>query len=429
MSLPLLLALPWLAVCAAIALRFRPPPHLPDVDPGAATGRDPGKGDGDRLPSGGDALPSGGKEEGRASRDAEGGNRPPPPLVSIVVPARDEADVIERCLTSLARSRHPSFEVIVVDDRSRDRTGELARGVEPGNARRVLVLEGKPLPDEWLGKPWACWQGYQEARGELLLFIDADTRHGPELLARAVRALDEAGAGALSAGGRQVMEHWWEKVVLPQVFTLISIRFPDPGRPVEEGRCRDALATGQFILVRREAYEASGGHRAVRGEVVEDLQLARALCRSGARLVFRDAGDDLATRMYRSFGQMLQGWTKNLAIGTLQTLPRGTGRWALPGGFLLGIALWLLPPLALGAGIAGAAPGPVTVWAGAVVAVSTLFWGAASARTGVNPLYGLLYPVGSALTSMIFARSVLRGGRVEWKGRTYRLDGDRFWNG
>ena len=385
MTLPLLLALPWLALCLGVALSVRLPRPVPPAGMG-------------------------------------GSDREELPPVSVIVPARDEEDVIGRCVESLVASRYPRFEVLVVDDRSGDRTGDLARAAGPGNADRFAVLDGEPLPEGWLGKPWACWQGFLEARGEILLFTDADTRHGPDLLERAVRALDQDRAGALSLMGRQLLETWWEKLVQPQVFTMIVGRFPDGRKPVEPGRCASAIANGQYILVRRGAYEDVGGHRAVRGEVVEDLQLARTLCSGGHRLTLRMAEDGLATRMYRTFPQMVEGWSKNLAIGTLQTLPAGVGRWALAGAFLAGVGLWLVPPGALAAGALSLAGPAVTAWAAAVSAVSALFWGAVSARMGVTPLWGLLYPVGSAIAGTIYARSALRGGRVEWKGRTYVVD-------
>ncbi len=392
MILPLLLSLPWLLLFVGFAAWQRRPRPLPEAGTGWP-------GDGAR------------------------------PLVSVIVPARNEADVIRTCVGSLVGSRYPAFEVIVVDDRSEDRTGEIAREAGAGNARRLVVLDGEPLPAGWLGKPWACRQGHREARGDLLLFTDADTRHGPELLERAVAALERDGADALSAVGRQLMETWWEKLVLPQVFALILARFPRLRDPIEPGRCGRAIASGQFVLVRRDAYEGVGGHEAVRGEVVEDLQLARALCRGGHRLTIREAGEALATRMYRSFPHMVEGWTKNLAVGSMQSLPPGARIWALPLGFLTGVALWLAPPAVLVAGLAGLLPDGATVWGTSVYLASAFFWAALSREMRVGSAWGLLYPVGSAITSGIFARSALRGRRVEWKGRTYEVDRDRMWRG
>ncbi|MDX1566209.1 MAG: glycosyltransferase family A protein, partial [Longimicrobiales bacterium] len=183
------------------------------------------------------------------------------PFVSVIVPARNEAANIETCLLHLTASRYPDFEILVVDDRSDDETGALARAVDPGAARRLEVLDGEPLPAGGLGKPWACWQGYEEASGELLLFTDADTRHAPDLLERSVRGMDEDDAAAVTLMARQLMESFWEKVIQPQLFAMLVMRFSRPDRVLETGRCRDAVANGQFILVKRDAYESIDGHR------------------------------------------------------------------------------------------------------------------------------------------------------------------------
>lgn len=390
MTLPLLASLPWVLVVLYGALRVRLPRPLPAAEEGAA------------------------------------------PLVSVVVPARNEERSLGTCLRSLARSRYGRFEVVVVDDRSDDRTAEVARTVaeerEAGEEgthgpERVRIVEGEPLPEGWIGKPWACWQGYREARGDLLLFTDADTVHGPDLLRRAVRALDDDRADAITVAGRQELGSFWEKVVQPQIFVTLAFRFPDLRDPVEPGRCGRAAANGQYLLFRREAYEAVGGHEGVRGEVVEDLRLAQRICRSGRRLSVRMAEEGLATRMYRSLGEMVEGWSKNLAIGAAQTLPPVLGRLAPPAGVGVGIGLWVAPPLVLAAWLAGLGGATLGAWSAGVCVLSGLFWATAARRMKIAAGWGAAYPLGAAVASYILARSWLRGRRrVEWKGRTYRVD-------
>ena len=153
--------------------------------------------------------------------------------MSVVVPARDEAVNIGSCVASLAASTYPDFELVVVDDRSSDGTATLARAMGPGNARALRVLDGTELPEGWLGKPWACAQGAAGATGELLLFTDADTVHGPDLLGRAVAALEEDRADLLTVTGRQLMGSFWERLVQPQIFLMMIFRFHDIGGPVE----------------------------------------------------------------------------------------------------------------------------------------------------------------------------------------------------
>ena len=275
-----------------------------------------------------------------AGADAERGSGVPP-AVSVIVPARDEAINIVRCLRSLAASRYPDFEIIVVDDRSDDRTGELARSVPTGNARRILVVDGVALPEGWLGKPWACHQGAERASGTVLLFTDADTTHEPRLLERAVAGLEEERADLLTVVGRQLMESFWERLVQPQVFLVMLVRFPDFERLARNDRWRDAIANGQFLLFRRPAYEAIGGHASVRDEVAEDLALAQQVKRAGLRLRIRSAEQDLATRMYRSLGQLVEGWSKNIVMGGLQAFPRALRPLVPAASFVGGILLWL----------------------------------------------------------------------------------------
>jgi len=380
MLLPLLLATPWLAVLAFLVLRVRLPSELPAGPP----------------------------------------RRTPP--VSVIVPARDEAVNIRACVGSLVASSYPDFEVIVVDDRSADGTAELARSVGSGNAGRVEVVAGADPPDGWLGKPWACWQGARVARGDLLLFTDADTVHGASLLGRAVAALEEERAGLVTVAGRQIMETFWEKLVQTQVFLTMLFRFYDAEGAARRGRWRDAIANGQFMLFRREAYEALGGHEAVRGEVVEDLALAQRTVRAGRRMAVHMAEADLATRMYRSLAELVAGWSKNIYNGGLQSMPPWLRPIVAPGSALTGLTLWIVPPLALLAAALGVGGAGLMLWSALTAGMSVVLFSLFGARMGAPPWYGLLYPLGAAVGMYIFLRAWRRGRRVEWKGRAYVLE-------
>jgi len=376
----LLLTLPWLALLAFLVLRVRPPRGL------------------------------GG--EGTAAM----------PFVSVVVPARNEAHNIGTCLSSLTASRYPAFEVVVVDDGSEDGTGDIARAMERGAARRVTVVDGLPLPDGWLGKPWACAQGAQAAGGDLLLFTDADTIHGPDLLGRAVAALEEDGAEVVTVAGRQLMESFWERLVQPQLFMVLIMRFFDIEGALRRGRWRDAIANGQFLLFRRDTYQALGGHGAVRGEVVEDLVLAQLLVRRGHRLSVRMAEGELSTRMYRSLRQVVDGWSKNLLVGARRTVAPWLRPLIAPAAAVVGAGLWIAPPVLLAVSLAGDGGRGLTLWSAVAVVVSVVCWAAFIRRMGGPPWYGLLYPLGAGVGLFILFRSWLWGRRVEWKGRAYVLD-------
>jgi len=348
---------------------------------------------------------------------------PDPPRVSIIVPARNEERNIQTLLDSLTALQYPSFEILVVDDESRDRTREIVLAAEPGRAESLRLLPGQPLPEGWLGKPWACFQGAREARGDLLLFTDADTRHSPELLSRAVGCLMAEDGQALTLVGRQVMRSFWERLLQPQFFALLAFRFPKAGLQPPRNRWMNAIANGQYLLFRRQAYREIGGHGAVRGEVVEDMRLAQILTREGIRLLVRE-DPGLETRMYRSLAGLVEGWSKSVATGALQAFPGLLQPVILPLSFVIGLVLWLLPPLVLGWVIVNGIPGlPLLVAAGAT-GFGVLFWGAVGWFMGTSFFYGLLYPLASAVTAFIFLRSWIRGSRVEWKGRTYRVPGE-----
>jgi len=384
---PLLWSLPWVAFLFFVVLRVRLPLELADPPTGPVEA----------------------------------------PFVTVIVPARDEERSIARVLGSLAASRYPSFEILVVDDRSADRTAELARAAGPDRARRLEVISGEPLPEGWLGKPWACWQGAERARGDLLLFADADTVHGPDLLRRSVGELLRREADALTVLGRQLMGTFWERLVQPQIFMTMMVRFVDQRWPLPQRRWRSAIANGQYLLFRRTVYDALDGHRGVRDQVVEDQALAQRLVREGFRLWVGRAEDQLATRMYQSLGEIVAGWSKNLVLGGLQSLPRWI-RPVAPGLLLLtGVILWLLPPLVLIGAVTGLLGGWSLAWSAVVVTASALFWAMVGVRLGVPARYGVLYPLGAAVGSWILIRSWRHMERVVWKGREYKVrirDGD-----
>jgi len=342
------------------------------------------------------------------------------PLVSIVVPARNEEANIEACVSSLAASDYPAFEILVVDDESHDRTAEIVESLSTESPSRVRLIRGHPLPEGWFGKPWACWQGADVARGDLLLFTDADTLHAPDLLGQTVGGLREDGADVYTVIGRQVMDSFWEQLLQPQFFMLLAGRFPRAGTLKKPHQWRHAIANGQYLLFRREVYEALGGHEAVAGEVVEDLRLAQLLVRGGWKLVVR-RGEGLQTRMYRSLGGLVEGWSKNVATAGRQTTTAWLLPIILPLSLAVGVTLWLLPPVTLTWALATGNQGTPLLWGALTTGLGVLIWSRASALMKGNPLYGLLYPLGSVLAGYIFLRSWGRGTRIQWKGRSYEM--------
>lgn len=338
--------------------------------------------------------------------------------LSIIIPARNEAGTIATVLGSILESKYAPLEVLVVDDRSTDDTAGHALAASMGDPR-VRVIHGAELPPGWYGKPWACLQGAREATGSLLLFTDADTRHAPELHGRAVAMLEREGSDLVTVSPTQRCVTFWERLVMPQVWVLLGLRYP-PHVVNRARHRRDLVANGQFILVRREAYEAAGTHEAVRQEVAEDLALAHAFFDAGRRMTFAWATDYMETRMYRGLGPLIEGWSKNLYLGSRRSYPdEPLLRAVAPAMVAGGLAFWLAPTAMVLAGIGGWVP--ALLMPGAIAwALTASFWAVVSAAMSIPPWYGLLHPLGAAMALYILARSTWRGaGQVEWRGRTY----------
>jgi chlorobactene glucosyltransferase len=349
---------------------------------------------------------------------------PPPeesPRVSIIVPARDEAENISACLATLLASCYENREIIVVDDSSVDGTADIARILESRSNGDLRLVVSEPLPAGWLGKCWACWQGYLVARGDLLLFTDADTRHDDELLGQAVGALQNERADLLSIMPRPLIESFSERLVRPQIMVILALRYGDFRRINRTADPLHAIANGQFLLFRRDAYETIGGHQAVRRSVTEDLALAQRVVSAGRHLFLAHAEELMDTRVYRSFAALLEGWSRTLAFGFRQTVSRPL-RPAFP--WLIGLAailFWCAPPAIFIAALFGHVRGTAVGWSLITTAVSIVFWMATNYRFRIPLLHALLYPVGALITGMLFFRSALRGGRIAWRGRTYLL--------
>ena len=232
----------------------------------------------------------------------------PQASVSVIVPARDEEATIARAVESLAAQPEVA-EIIVVNDQSTDGTAAILNDLAAG-IPQLRVRETHELPPGWVGKNYALSLGAAQASGEWLLFTDADAVHVPGSTARALADAASSATALVSYSPEQETRTWWERAMIPFVYSRLARHFSfaevnDPGSPV-------AAANGQYLLIRREAYEAIGGHRSIAAEVLEDVALARRAKRAGFRLYFA-AGQGIArVRMYRSFAAMWQGWTKNL---------------------------------------------------------------------------------------------------------------------
>lgn len=330
--------------------------------------------------------------------------------VSVLVPARDEAARIVPCVRSVLASRGVAdLEVVVYDDRSTDGTaGAVARAA--GGDARVRVVEGAPLPAGWLGKPHACARLAAAARGDVLVFVDADVRLAPGGLAAAVALLETHGADLVSPYPRQEADGALPRLVQPLLqwswLTFVPLRLA-----ARSDRPSLALANGQLIACRADAYRAAGGHAVVRDAVLEDVELARAFVRAGRRVLLCDGTDVAVCRMYEDGAALVEGYAKSLWAAF------GSPARAAAAGALLAW-LYVLPPAAaaaaLGRGrVREAVPGLAAYAAGVAGRV------VAARRTGGRAGDALAHPASVAALLGLLGVSWRRrrAGRLTWRGR------------
>ncbi|GAA3222288.1 glycosyltransferase [Dactylosporangium siamense] len=318
--------------------------------------------------------------------------------VAVLLPLRDEAHRVEPCLRALLALRGEP-RLLILDDGSTDGTADLVRSVLAPAGDRVTLLTGRPLPPGWLGKPHACHQlAEAEAGADVLVFIDADVVLREDALDAATAVLDDAEADLLSPYPRITAGSLGERLVQPLLqwswLTFLPLRAME-----RSPRPSLAAAGGQFLLVRRAAYDRAGGHAAVRDRILEDIELARAVKRTGGRIALAD-GSDLATcRMYTSWHDLKDGYSKSLwaSFGS----PVGAAAVVA-----LLLALYVVLPL-------------TGTWWGLAGYLLGVAGRVASARTTGGRAWpdALAHPVSVLLFAWLVARSFRRRGRVTWKGR------------
>jgi chlorobactene glucosyltransferase len=345
------------------------------------------------------------------------------PLLSVVMPMRNEESNAADVLECLLAQDHPHFEVVVVNDQSTDRTGAILAEYAARD-ERIRIVEGQDLPADWRGKNFALHQGCSNARGEHLLLLDADVRLGPQALRRSVQAMLSRGASMFTLLPRLVTGSFWEHVVQTALFQLFITWLPV--KALEDPKNDFALANGPFILLTREAYAGIGGHEALKAEIAEDFVMAQKLKAASFKLTYWEAVEHASLRMYETFGALWQGWTKNFYFGLGKSV-------LLAAFFVLAIAFYfLLPYVALAVFVAemigwGVSLPMVLLTAAAVAtilcqtAVRRLF----QRYYGVSPRHQWTEPLGFTIIVLLIVNSFYRYlvvGKVEWRGRSHRVD-------
>ncbi len=336
------------------------------------------------------------------------------PSVSIILPVRNQASTARDCLNSLAELNYNNKEIIVVDGQSSDGTAKI---IDDYRGKVTMVEEG-PLPVGWVGKNWACQQGYEKSHGELLLFTDGDSIHSRDSLMRTVAYLQSTGADILTIAPGTILKSFWEKTLQPPIFLLIMLLVG--GKQVNDDNRPNAIGNGQYMLFRRQVYEKIGGHARVRERIVEDYALARIAKKAGFRLRFVTGKDAVGVRMYASLAGIWRGWRKNF-----YTVSEKWMFWRAVLRNVLMFLFFVMPFATLAYGISLILVNPMNV--PLLTGAFMVFWLWLSTiilyrSINVNRLYALLFPLAMLIYIGIGIDSTVRGSLglgFSWKGRVY----------
>ncbi len=344
------------------------------------------------------------------------------PKVSVILPARNEERYIARCLDSLLAQDYKNFQIIAIDDSSSDRTGEIMQSYSTRDSR-VVCVTAPPKPDDWVGKNWACYQGYLRAEGDLLMFTDADTEHKPSVISLAVAHLLSFNLDALTAVPHLICNDFWTKITLPALATFLHTRF-SPLR-VNDPNVKTGYFFGSFFIITRNTYEAVGTHKGVRHELVEDGALGGKVKEAKFRM-----------KMVRGERHIDAVWARDLA-----TLWQGLRRLMIPvyhqdksGAFLMVLAVFfilfvpfaMLPYSIFVGPLAGDFSTDILLAIQIATVCLVMMSTAVQCSLGVseNPAYALAAPISGAVVSLGFASAIIdagKGGSVSWRDRSYTV--------
>ena len=336
---------------------------------------------------------------------------PDAPTVSVIFAARDEAEKLPAALQTMLAQDYPRFEVVAVNDRSRDETPAILHDFESSN-RNLIVTDIDTLPSGWLGKPHALVAGVEKSRGDWLLFTDADVHFAPDVLRRSITLAEQCRLDHLTLLTAIEMRGFWETTAI-SFFTLGFIIGNEPWL-APNPRSNRYMGVGAFQMVRREAYQKSGGHSRLRMEVIEDMKLGKLIKMAGFRSGVAVARDMVRVRWHAGVGNVIRGVTKNMFAAVHYSPVFAIGAISLS------LVMSVLPFVAV-----VLASGWARVFAGiaagtAVVAQGAMVWAAEA-----SPLYGFTHPLGALLFCWMIARSAIatlwRGG-VVWRDTFYPLD-------
>jgi glycosyltransferase involved in cell wall biosynthesis len=341
------------------------------------------------------------------------GDPVPKGRLSVIIPARNEAEDLGAALRSVLDQAAVGMEVLVVDDHSTDQTGAIANSIARDDPR-VKVIHNPDLPAGWLGKANAMQQAAALASGDYLLFTDADVRHDPRCFATALTELERAGLDFLSLFPEMQCVSFWENVILPAlVGGLVQLATPR----IEDQRSPDALAAGAFLLVRSDAFRAIGGFEAIRDEMLDDVALARLLKQNGYRVGFRAAPQLSQVRLFKGNRHAFWGLTKNILAGF------GNRIWVTPIAMFLPVLVFWVPILSALVGLAERDVLLTTLGALTYGIQYAIIWlGRSLFRFHAGKALG--FPLVAIVVVCCTIRAIYyytARGAVQWRGRTIRV--------
>jgi glycosyltransferase involved in cell wall biosynthesis len=350
------------------------------------------------------------------------------PKVSVIIPTRNESKRVTPCIESMKAQTYPNLEVLIVDD-STDNTVEVIKNIVKDDKRFRIIKEEK-LAGGWIGKPHAMQQGAKEAKGEWLLLIDADTAHDPDIITSAVKHAIKKKLDMLSILAELVCKSFWEKIIQPIPTGLLI--FISPLGKVNDPDSKNAFALGPFILIKHSVFDKIGGYEKIRGKIADDVEMAKLLKESGFKIGLARAHDLMKLRMYETFKDIWEGWSKNIFLGLVQKREidaKGKQLLILLIGLFVVFDMVVFPFLAIFLSLVVIFILNVSYW-WLLLGTSLIVWLFSIFAQSIvhkkyhigNPIFSPLYFIGGVVTMGIFLNSAVKtlsGRGVKWKGRTY----------
>lgn len=327
--------------------------------------------------------------------------------VSVLIPARNEEQNIENCVVSVLKQTYRHLEIIVLNDHSTDNTGAILSNISDA---KLKVISGRELPEGWVGKNFACHQLQEVAKGDYLLFIDADTVLEKECVSSALEFAAKNNSDLLSVMPREISETFWEKLVIPMLYFAVTVFLPIPFIKRSANKIY-AMGNGQFMMFRREFYDKIGGHESLKNKIVEDVWLARRVKEFGGNLVFADASNLISCRMYGNLNELWHGFSKNVFAGLSFSVT------SLIVFIIIYFTLFVLPALFVTAGI-----WKFTAISAAIISIPVIMRIIQAIRFHQPFFYSFLNPLSVMFIIAVAINSfrLLRFGKgARWKGRNY----------